>query len=192
VDPSTSAGILLARGSCSPRGDAHLIRIGEWRRARARHSFVRLLAVALLVAGCASLPPRVEPAGDGGGCLEWVRRGGRRGARELQRDGVAIAPDLVAATAGSPEAQALARRARNEQAAILPTIGFAPVWFTGAFITAMVGSDRPRHLEPWAETTVGALLGGELLTIAIAATLAVAGDRHQRAALQRHNQGRCP
>jgi hypothetical protein len=145
---------------------------------------VRPLAICLL-AGCAAPTATAAPPS---GCLEIVSHGHGRGAHShLLKDHVEVPFDLVPATAGDPAAQSLALRARREDRAVWAFVGAMPTLFVGAIIVGVSGTDRPRHLEPWAKEAMGTLLGGVVLSLGIAVGLAAASGRHEEAAIRRFN-----
>jgi hypothetical protein len=139
-----------------------------------------------VLAGCAA-PSTLAPQPPG--CLEVVRTGsGKHSHSHLMKNGGEIPYDVKAATAGDPEAQKLIVRGENEQRAGYGFLAAAPALFLGAFISGWVGTDRPKHLEPWAQVTVPTLLGSEMLSLGIAVTLAIVSGQSEKAAIERYNQ----
>jgi hypothetical protein len=143
-------------------------------------------ALVLLLAGCATTSAFAPPPS---GCLEVVRHGyGKHSHSHLMKNGEEIPYDVVQATAADPEAQRLAVRAENESRAGLGFVAAAPALFLGAFVSGWVGTDRPKHLEPWAQVTVPTLLASEVLSIGISLGLLLGSNRTQQKAIERYNQ----
>lgn len=144
-----------------------------------------LIVLLCLLAGCVHPISATSPPG---GCLEL--RHGRKGSY-LVKNGEMIRSEIVEATAGDPAAQKLALQSENEMRAAFGFIAAVPALLLGAVVSIGVGTDRPKHLEPWAQATVPSLVAGELLTIGIVTALASASTHSERKAIERFNQDNC-
>lgn len=133
--------------------------------------------LVILFAGCAIPSAAVLPAS---GCIERVGHGKHS---YLTKNGERISNDLMAATAGDPDAQKLAARAANEDTAAIVFLAAAPTLFLSAVVGALAAPNSQAS-----STAFPILLGADGASIGMAIVMVLASGVHHDEAIDRYNR----